>query len=164
MPQRPDPARAGHSLATVLIGVAGAVMIGLVSACSGPVDLATPTPAAGVRSICSDLISHTPAVVDGKKRREIAHPSPYAAAWGDPAITLVCGVPKPTALNAASECFEVNGVGWFSEKQADGYRFTTIGRKAYAQVMVPKKYVPSDPLVDLSKSINDHLPVVQPCV
>ena len=144
--------------------VLGAIGMSALSACSGPVNLATPRPAAGVRMICSDLIAHTPNVVDGKKRREIAHPSPYAAAWGDPAITLTCGVAKPTALNAASECFVVNGVGWFSEQQANGYRFTTIGRKAYAQVIVPKKYVPSDPLVDLSKAINDHLPIVQRCV
>jgi hypothetical protein len=145
-----------------LAGVAAAVAV--LAACSGPVDLTAPTPQANARTICRDLISHTPDVVDGQKRREIAHPSPYTAAWGDPAITLSCGVPKPEALNAASECFEVNGVGWFSEKQADGYRFTTIGRKVYAQVMVPKKYVPSDPLVDLSKAISDQLPVVQPCV
>lgn len=144
--------------------VLGAIVVSALSACSGPVNLATPTPAPSVRTVCSDLIAHTPAVVDGQKRREIAHPSPYAAAWGDPAISLTCGVAKPTALTAASECFEVNGIGWFSEQQANGYRFTTIGRKAYAQVVVPKKYVPSDPLVDLSKAINDHLPVVQPCV
>lgn len=139
-------------------------MIGLLAGCSGPVDLAAPRPEGTARTVCRELISHTPDVVDGKERREIAHPSPYTAAWGNPAITLSCGVPRPARLNAASECFEVNGVGWFSEQRADGYRFTTIGRKAYAQVLVPKKYVPSDPLVDLSRSINDHLPVVQPCV
>jgi hypothetical protein len=136
----------------------------MLAGCSGPVDIAVPTPKGTARTICSDLISHTPDVVDGTDRREIAHPSPYVAAWGDPAITLSCGVAKPAGLNAASECFEVNGVGWFSEKQPDGYRFTTIGRKAYAQVFVPDKYVPSDPLVDLSKAINDHLPVVRRCV
>lgn len=136
----------------------------LLAACSGPVGLAAPTPVGRARTICRELISHTPDVVDGQRRREIAHPSPYTAAWGDPAITLSCGVSKPPGLNAASECFEVNGVGWFSEQRPDGYRFTTIGRKAYAQVVVPKKYVPSDPLVDLSKAINDHLPVVHRCV
>jgi len=146
------------------LAVIAATVISTLTACAGPVDLAAPTPDAGVRSICRDLIAHTPAVVDGQKRREIARPSPYTAAWGSPAITLTCGVAKPAALNAASECFEVNGVGWFSQQRADGYRFTTIGRKAYAQVMVPKHYVPSDPLVDLSKAINDHLPIVQPCV
>lgn len=152
--------RAAHIPAA--IGVT--MIITALAACSGPVDLAAPVPPANARTICRTLISRTPDVVDSQKRREIAHPSPYTAAWGDPAITLSCGVAKPPALNAASECFEVNGVGWFSEQQPDGYRFTTIGRKVYAQVMVPKKYVPSDPLVDLSKAISDHLPVVQPCV
>lgn len=141
-----------------------ALMIIALAGCAGPVDVVAPRPQGQSRTICSNLISHTPDVVDSQKRREIAHPSPYTAAWGNPAITLTCGVPKPTGLNAASECFQVNGVGWFSEQQPDGYKFTTIGRKAYAQVLVPKKYVPSDPLVDLSKAINDHLPVVQPCV
>lgn len=154
----PRPAR--H----ILTATVAAVAVTVLAACTGPVDLAAPTPVGGARTICRDLISHTPDVVDGQHRREIAHPSPYTAAWGDPAITLSCGVAKPRGLNAASECFEVNGVGWFSEQQADGYRFTTIGRKAYAQVVVPKKYVPSDPLVDLSKAISAHLPVVRRCV
>ena len=127
-------------------------------------DLAVPTPTGNARTICRDLISDTPDVVADQERREITHPSPYTAAWGDPAITLGCGMTKPPGLNAASECLEVNGVGWFSEQRAEGYRFTTIGRKTYAQVAVPKKYVPSDPLVDLSKAITDHLPVVHPCV
>ncbi|MBO0810939.1 MAG: DUF3515 domain-containing protein [Microlunatus sp.] len=136
----------------------------LVAACSGPADVTAPTPSGAARTICRNLISHTPDVVDGQQRREITRPSPYTAAWGNPAITLSCGVPKPPGLNAASECFEVDGVGWFSEQRSDGYRFTTIGRRVYAQVLVPKKYVPSDPLVDLAKAISDHVPVVRHCV
>ena len=33
-----------------------------------------------------------------------------AAAWGDPAVVLRCGVPKPDALKRTSACFEVDGV------------------------------------------------------
>jgi hypothetical protein len=153
-PRRP-PVVLGLVLAGAVITVAG---------CSGPVDLAAPSPTGPAAPICRNVISNTPDVVAGQQRREVAHPSPYTAAWGDPAITLVCGVTKPPGLNAASECFEVNGVGWYSEKRQDGYLFTTIGRKTYAQVMVPNKYVPSDPLVDLSKTISDQLPQITKCV
>jgi hypothetical protein len=137
--------------------------IGLAG-CAGPVELTAPNPPADVRDECRALITDSPDVVEQEQRREVEPISPYTSAWGDPAITLACGVAKPDGLNRASECLEVNGVGWFSEQREDDFRFTTIGRETYVQVVVPSDYTPANPLVDLAAPIKENIPVVTPCV
>ncbi|MDQ4085520.1 MAG: DUF3515 domain-containing protein [Actinomycetota bacterium] len=114
---------------------------------------------------CADLLSALPATVDGRPRRDVEPPDALAAAWGDPAIVLRCGVPEPPALTAASPCAEVNGVGWFAEQRADGYRFTTIGRSTNVAVQVPYEYQPAaDALVDLASAVRRTVPERDPCV
>jgi hypothetical protein len=101
-------------------------------------------------------------VLDGK-RRKVA-PGRFAAAWGDPPISLRCGVDKPPGLTAASACFEVNGVGWYAEQATTGYLFTTIGRTAYVEVGVPSRYAPeANALVDLAAAVSAHDPLVKRC-
>jgi hypothetical protein len=136
----------------------------LLTGCSSPVALDQPQPSGAAATACRELLKDVPEVVEDQSRREVQPSSPYTAAWGDPAITLACGVAKPAGLNAASECFEVNGVGWFSEERAAAVRFTSIGRSSYVQVTVPKAYVPANPLVDLAKPVDDHIPVLTECV
>ncbi|MDR7087302.1 hypothetical protein J2X11_002141 [Aeromicrobium panaciterrae] len=88
-----------------------------------------------------------------------------ATAWGDPAIILRCGVTKPDELLATSRCDMVADVGWFTEKIADGYLFTTIGRQFFISVEVPAAYDPAaDALVDIAPSVLKHDPVVKACV
>jgi uncharacterized protein DUF3515 len=112
---------------------------------------------------CGGLFADRPVKVAGQKDRRVKGEN--AAAWGDPAIILRCGVEKPAQLGPASRCDMVDGVGWFSETTSDGYLFTTIGRKFYVSVEVPHDYSPeADALVDLSDSIGRHDPDVKPCV
>ena len=114
---------------------------------------------------CADLLAAVPGTVDGQQQREVDPPDALAAAWGDPAIVLRCGVREPPALTAASPCAEVNGVGWFAEQRDDGYRFTTIGRSAFVEVRVPYDYEPAaDTLVDLASAVRRTVPERQPCV
>ena len=101
-------------------------------------------------------------VLEQSRRR--ATPGRLGAAWGRPAITLRCGVPKPPGLKPTSACFEVNGVGWFAEEATGGYLFTTIGRPAFVEMAVPSKYAPeAGALVDVARAISAHDPVRQPC-
>ena len=114
---------------------------------------------------CTGLLAALPATVDGQQRRDVEPAGALAAAWGDPAIVLRCGVPEPPALTASSPCAEVNGVGWFAEQREDGYRFTTIGRAAYVSVQVPYEYEPAaDALVDLASAVRRSVPEREPCV
>lgn len=103
-----------------------------------------------------------PDTVLDQKRRRVA--TENGAAWGRPAIILRCGVTKPVALTPASECLEVNGVGWFSESASGGAFFTTIGRPAYVELTVPRDYAPEvNALVDVAAAVTASDPVTTPC-
>jgi hypothetical protein len=60
------------------------------------------------------------------------------AAWGDPAVVLQCGVPKPPGLRPTSELVEVDGVSWFLDESRRGYVFTTVDWLVHVSVSVPK--------------------------
>ena len=139
-------------------------VLGLLAACTGPVDVPDPGPGApATQDVCPALMAALPAVVEDGTRREVTAPA-LTAAWGDPPITLRCGVPAPPGLTPSSECLEVDGVGWFSEDVATGVLFTTIGRAAFVEVGVPAGYTPAvNPLVDLADAVTAHVPVQQPC-
>jgi Protein of unknown function (DUF3515) len=88
-----------------------------------------------------------------------------AAAWGAPAIVLRCGVTDAVGLGPASRCDMIDGVGWYSERVDDGYRFTTIGRSVPVELTVPEEYAPEgDAAVDVAAAIKQAIPVRQPCV
>lgn len=142
--------------------IIGSTLVG-VSGCAA--ELPAPTPDPATASICRKLARELPQLVDQQKRREVVPRSDFTVGWGHPAITLACGVAKPAGMNAASKCWEVNGVGWYAEERDSDIRYTTLGRKALVQVTVPNKYTPqANALVDLAGPIKDRVPVTQPCV
>jgi hypothetical protein len=105
-----------------------------------------------------------PTTVLDQSRRNV-EPGRLSAAWGKPTIVLRCGVPKPAALTNASECIEVNDVGWFREPARGGFLFTTIGRSAFVELAVPTAYAPeTNALVDVAATVAAHDPVHTPCV
>lgn len=122
-----------------------------------------PTPDPATRTVCTSLLSRLPAtVLDGKRRPTT--PGGLTAAWGDPPITLRCGVAAPPGLQPDSECVEVDGVGWFAEDADGGTLFTTIGRAAFVEVGVPSRYAPeSGALVDLAAAVSASVPSERPC-
>ncbi|MFI6767156.1 DUF3515 domain-containing protein [Streptomyces sp. NPDC050355] len=141
------------------------VLVGAVS-CSSSEDVAVPSPPGEAARHCRALHKELPRTVDGLARRTAEPVSDFTAIWGDPAVKLRCGVPKPDVLTYGSEHYnpkadaaEVNGVEWLFEKQDDGYRFTTVLRKAYVEVTVPGKYAPEvDALTDLAGAVRKTVP------
>ena len=133
----------------------------LLAGCS--VAVPDPTPDGTTTPVCAALMADLPGTVLDQNRRTVK-PGMLSAAWGKPPIVLRCGVPKPVALTAASECFEVNGVGWFREPASGGYLFTTIGRPVFVELAVPTAYAPeSNALVDVAATVSAHDPVQTPC-
>lgn len=117
-----------------------------------------PNPSGAAAAVCADLMAALPDQVLGQPRREVS-PGRYAAAWGDPTITLRCGVERPTALTPGSTCFTANEVDWFPEPADRGAIFTAIGRAALIEVRVPERYQPpGDALIDLAPVITAHDP------
>ncbi|MGP3926204.1 DUF3515 domain-containing protein [Streptomyces sp. 8N616] len=125
-----------------------------------------PTPSAQVAEVCRALHQRLPRTVDGLDRSEDGPDSDFAADWGDPAVQLRCGVPRPELLtpggahyNPTAEGVEVNGVLWLLEKQEDGFRFTTTGRKAFVEVTVPGKYAPeTGALTEFADAVKKTVP------
>ncbi|GAA2076667.1 hypothetical protein GCM10009821_15010 [Aeromicrobium halocynthiae] len=136
----------------------------VVSGCSSGVLVDSYAREPGTADLCDALVADLPAEVAGQDRREVAQDVP-AGAWGEVPVVLRCGVPDPDALEPTSPCYEVEGVGWFEERGADGRVFTTIGRAANVSVEVPAPVQPAaDVLVDLADVVTGNVPVEQPCV
>lgn len=125
-----------------------------------------PLPAPEVAAACTQLVQALPAKVLDQKRRKTSPESPLTTAYGDPAIEVTCGVATPAGMaEAQSQCFQVNGVGWFAKQVQNGYIFTTIGREIYLEIAVPAKYSPeANALTDVSDSIQQHNKVITPCI
>jgi hypothetical protein len=116
------------------------------------------TVGAGETATCRTLLEALPTSVAEQPRRTVTG-SAYAAAWGDPAIVLRCGVPLPADF-AGAPCITRNGIGWsVPADQADGRGdevvMTLAFRSPVIQVRMPSRYRPNGPsevMADL-----DHL-------
>ena len=135
----------------------------VLGGCAGKVAVDAYPTEPGTGLDCAALLADVPPTVAGLGRIEVD--DSIAAAWGDPAVILRCGVERPETLEATSPCSEVAGVDWFGEKTASGYAFTTIGRAFFVSVEVPREHEPAaDVLVDLAPTVKKHDPVEKPCI
>ncbi|MFJ6570855.1 DUF3515 domain-containing protein [Streptomyces sp. NPDC091292] len=155
--RRPVPSLVGPSaLALLLITVAGC------SSTDGPAKAAVPSPDGKVTELCRNLHEELPERIDGLARKDPAPASELTAGWGDPAIILRCGIPKPAEMNdAESDGVEADGVGWLMEQRDDGsFRFVTTLRRAYVEVSLPKSRADGglSPLTDLAPPIKKAIP------
>lgn len=124
------------SCAALLLAVAGC------SLNDDAVAIPAPTPSSEEAEVCRALHRELPQTVDGRQRRTADPESDLTAVWGDPAIVLRCGVPRPEKMSdPAAQAVEADGVNWMLERQEDGSpRFTTTYREAYVEVTLPAKY------------------------
>jgi hypothetical protein len=119
---------------------------------------------------CAALVDALPDEVADQPRRDVDSGDGYGAAWGDPAIELRCGVPRPDGFGRASECQSVNGVDWYvPESQQTGrpedITMTSVGRAEYVEVRVPQQYFPpASAMVDLGPAVRRTIRSVRPCV
>lgn len=140
------------------------VLLIAAAGCSSADDSASaavPSPGAKVAALCRSLDRALPSKVDGLGRRDPEPASPLTAGWGDPAIILRCGVPRPAEMSdPEADGVEVNGVGWLLQKQAGAFRFTTTLRKGYVEVTIPAGRTGDGmaPLVDLAPAIKKAVP------
>lgn len=140
-----------------------AVVAGCSAGAEGP---PVPKPSGKAATACRALHGQLPGKVDGQERVSLEPASKYTAVWGDPAIELRCGVPKPEKLtpgsehyNPTAEAAEVNGVSWLLEKQDGGWRFTTTQRTANVEVTVPEEYAPeAGVLTEFSRAVKSAVP------
>lgn len=121
----------------------------------------TAPPAAGadVAAACKALVAALPREVDpGVARRPVTPDDGRTAAWGDPAVTLVCGVPPGDAVH--DEPLVVDGVAFTVHTGGGASTWTTYGRTVRAAVRIPSAYENGIELVyPLAGPVDATLPV-----
>jgi hypothetical protein len=125
-----------------------------------PVDVPPVTPEADAS--CPALMSTLPLELAGKPSRRVQSDSPYAYAWGDPAVILICGVDRPAGYVAGVSAIQINGVQWYVDtSDPDTTVWTTIDRPVYVQISLPAS-VDSAPVTALTPQIAHALPYRDP--
>ena len=149
-----------------------AVLLAALAACGGDgVHVDGFAVASRDRAACRDLLRALPDGVADQSRRHDVTGSPYAAAWGDPAIVLRCGVGTPKGFDRFSRCQRADGVDWFVPESVIGDLgadavMTTVGRSPAVEVTVPAQDRPAGTaaaMVDLAPVIKAHTTRTTPC-
>lgn len=153
---------------TAATRAAGATaLVALLAGCSSAVSV-PPGPAAP-DPLCGDVLQALPEVLGDGERRSIT--SQATAAWGEPPITVRCGVepPGPTTERCLTVEAEESAVDWIAlegddptlpdhARQGDGsWTFVTYGRQPAIEVVVPVERAGEQPtavLVDLARAVE----------
>lgn len=133
----------------------------LVATGCGPqtVQMSPPETDGTTTEVCSDLVAELPDTLMEAERAEVQPSSEVMAAWGDPPISLRCGVPRPNDLQPDSLLEEVNGVAWLPQPEDDPTMFTAVGHQAYVELQVPSGYgAPASALTTVSDLLSEHIP------
>ncbi|MCZ7457770.1 DUF3515 domain-containing protein [Streptomyces sp. WMMC940] len=139
--------------AAVLLAAAGC------SSTDAAPSVTVPAPPAEEKALCLALHKALPESVAGESRRDPEPRSELTAGWGDAAIVLRCGVPRPAGLQSEqADGVEVNGVDWYSEELEDGARFTTTYRRTYVEVTLSDRFTDMGPLTDLAGPVARTVP------
>ncbi|UYQ64632.1 DUF3515 domain-containing protein [Streptomyces peucetius] len=122
--------------------------------------IAVPSPPAEEAALCRALDGELPDSVAGQDRDDPEPSSEFTARWGDAAIVLRCGVPRPVGMSdPQGQGVEVDGVNWLLEERDAGPRFTTTYRETYVEVTLGKQYMHDiGPLADLAGPVKKTVP------
>ncbi|MFJ8000588.1 DUF3515 domain-containing protein [Streptomyces sp. NPDC096310] len=158
--RRPVPGRrlSGRSFARL---PAVAVLLSAAAGCSSTdTSVAVPAPAKEEAALCRALHKELPKTLADLGRSDPEPRSELTAGWGDGAIVLRCGVPRPAGMdNAQAQGVEANGVNWMLEERDSGPRFTTTYRRTYVEVTMSTRYThDSTPLAGLAEAVEKTVP------
>ena len=125
-----------------------------------PVEVPPVTPEADAS--CPAVMGVLPLDLTGEPSRRVQSDSPFAYAWGDPPIVLVCGVDRPAGFTVGTSATQINGVQWYVDtSDPDTTVWTTVDRPVYVQISLPAT-VDSAPVTALSTPIGQALPYRDP--
>jgi hypothetical protein len=143
--------------------LAAAAAYGFATSGGGDGTVSVPVPDARAAGYCRALHDALPERVAGLTRHDLKPRSELITGWGNPAIVLRCGVPRPVVDDdPEADGVDVNGVGWSVEHGSGGsLRLTTTLRQAYVEVTLPKKYAGDlGPLTDLAGAVKQAVPAL----
>ncbi|BCJ54655.1 hypothetical protein Asp14428_61300 [Actinoplanes sp. NBRC 14428] len=144
---------------------------------SAPVQMAAPKLPARAAQVCLAVTSQLPVQVRDLVGRKVSAGPEQNAAYGEPPITVACGVTRPRMCQSLdesgsgcvpmdTELLTMNRVCWYADKQPAATVFTTMDREVPVQVTVPQQYEQSaqwanefsDVVVETDKSITEGVP------
>jgi hypothetical protein len=107
---------------------------------------------------CRTLATHLPDALRDRHRRPVTAGPEQNAAYGDPAITVACGVP-PVTLPTGADVYLLSGVCWYSQSAGGGSAWTTVDRDVPVRVTVPGSYsAPGQWVIEFSGPVSEALP------
>jgi hypothetical protein len=123
--------------AVVVIGVVVTVVL-----LRRPVKIESYDLSATDRAACEAFVADLPDSLADQDRVDVRPGDALGAAYGDPAITVTCGVPVPAGFDQTSRCDEVNGIGWYIPDGSDNdrtvdLRLAVAGFRPVVEVVVP---------------------------
>lgn len=109
---------------------------------TAPVSMAAAPLSARAATVCRALLSQLPARVGYLAQRPVTAGPEQNAAYGDPAITVACGVPAPS-FPPTELVYPLDRVCWHAAERPDVTVWTTADREVPVQVTVPREYDPA---------------------
>jgi len=146
--------------------------LALAATACGPVEIDTYDLEAADRAACEAFAADLPDTLADEDSREIEPADALGAAYGDPAITITCGVPVPASFDQTSSCDETNGVGWYVpvEQINDPDRdvtLTAVGYHPIIEIVVPsgddRGNNAAAAMAELAQPIKTHLELINAC-
>ena len=91
--------------------------------------------APAVTTACTALTGALPDELDkGVRRRRVTGDATRTAAWGEPPVTLQCGVPRP---DQTGESLVVDGLAFVTRRAGDHVVWTTRDRAVNVALDIP---------------------------
>jgi hypothetical protein len=107
-------------------------------------------------------MSTLPLELMGEPSRRVRSDSPFAYAWGDPPVVLICGVAAPAGYVRGASTIQINGVQWYVDTRAkDATVWTTVDRPVNVEIRLPASS-DSAPVTSLTNQIATALPYQEP--
>jgi hypothetical protein len=142
---------------------------------AAPVPVAAPKLSAHAAEVCLAVTSQLPAKLRDLPARKVSAGPEQNAAWGEPPITVSCGVTQPAmcvklgeagCVPLDTELLLMNRVCWYAQQGPASTVFTTMDREQAVQVTVPASYQQaaqwanefSDIVVETDKSKTTGVP------
>jgi uncharacterized protein DUF3515 len=172
-PERPDRTTRAAALWATAVAVPVAVLVGVLifiklipgaedtdrpdtaatspaAVPAAPVPVAAPKLAPRAAEVCLAVTSQLPSAIRTLPARKVTAGPEQNAAYGEPPITVQCGVPQPAmceTLAGGSGCVRLdtellimNDVCWYAAPGAQANVFTTMDREIAVRVTVPATY------------------------
>jgi hypothetical protein len=147
------------------------VLPAVLAACGGPVEVEVPRLSTADRAACAAFAADLPDTLADEERVEIEPDDAPAAAYGDPAIVVRCGVAKPEGFDLTASCESADGVGYYiPDEQYDDQdldlTLTAAGYSPRVEVTIPARYRPNAgpaAMSVLAPLVKQHLTLVDDC-